>query len=76
MPNQQQSMHIFLTPEQTAQLLTWARGNTRAEVDAVCEPGGYVIQIEIGGFVNSAAAVRGNKRLDLGDIDVDVIVVQ
>ena len=73
MPNHQRSMRISLTPEQTAQLLTWARGNTRAEVDADCEPGGYVIQIKIGGFVNSADAVRGNERLDLGDIDVDVI---
>lgn len=71
MPIQQQSMHISLTPEQTAQLLTWARGNTRAEVDADCEPGGYLIQIEIGGVLNAAVAVRGGEQVDLGDVDVD-----
>lgn len=71
-----QSLRVSLTPEQTAQLLTWARRGTLAEVDAECEPGGYVIQIEIGGFANCATAVRGHERLDLGDVDIDFIDVR
>ena len=73
MPNHPQSMCVSLTPEQTARLLAWAHKSTCAEVEANCEPGGYIIQIEIGGYVNCGTAVRGNERLDLGDVTVDFI---
>lgn len=68
-----QSMRISFTPDQTSQLLAWAHKGARAEVDVDCEPSGYVLQIEIGSIELNAVAVRGNERLDLGEVDVDLI---
>lgn len=69
-------MHIRLSREQTKSLLKWAGKITTAHVDADCEPPEYYLHIAIGaGCTSSVEAISGSSRLDLGDIDVDLIEV-
>lgn len=73
MPTHTTRMQITLSAEQTARLLEWAGKTTAAEVEADCEPSGYMLEVAIGGFPSWAEAVGGGGRIDLGDVDVALI---
>lgn len=73
----EREMHIRLSREQTKSLLKWARKITTAHIDADCEPPGYDLHIAIGGgYPSSVEAISGSSRLDLGDVDVDLLEVE
>jgi hypothetical protein len=61
---------ILLRLEQQRQLLHWAGAHTSAEVDAGVEPGGYVLEIDVGLFV-CARARCGDARLELGEVELE-----
>lgn len=66
-------MKITLNTEQQQALLAWAGENTAAEVEAGCEPSGYSLVIGISGpFGCSVEAVFGSRRLDLGEVEVEL----
>ena len=72
----EREMHIRLSREQTKSLLEWAGKITAAHVEADCEPPGYYLHIAVGGgYPSSIEAISGSGRLDLGDIDVDLVEV-
>ena len=73
MPTHTTRMQITLNAEQTARLLEWAGKTTEAEVEADCEPSGYMLEVAIGGVPSWAEAVGGGGRIDLGDVDVALI---
>ena len=70
-------MHICLSREQTTCLLAWSRKITTAHVEADCEPPGYYLKVSVGaGFPSSIEATSGSSRLDLGDVEVDLVKVE
>ena len=70
-------MHIRLSREQTECLLEWAGKINSAHFDADCEPPGYYLQVATGtGYPSSVEAISGSARLDLGDVDVDLVAVE
>lgn len=71
--NKTQRMQITLSAGQTARLLDAAGTHTAAEVDADCEPSGYVLEIAITSVERWAEAIIGGQRLDLGDVNVQLI---
>lgn len=69
-----QFMRIELSPEQTHRLLEWAGEHLNAEIDADCEPSGYVLEISIGaGLPPSAEANYGGSRIDLDDVKLTLV---
>jgi len=71
-----QSMHIVLSAVQTRRIFEQSREQTRAEVDAVCEPAGFYIQLLIGvggGFPSSVDVRVNGKDIDLGDVEVTLV---
>jgi hypothetical protein len=69
-----QYVSIKLTVEQTDRLLAWAGAHTRAELDADCEPSGYFLEIAVAlSYGCSATARNSADRLDLGDVDFDLV---
>ena len=73
MPTHTTRMQITLNAEQTARLLEWAGKATEAEVEADCEPSGYMLEVAAGGAPSWAEAVGTGGRIDLGDVDVALI---
>ncbi len=73
MPTHTTRMQITLNAEQTARLLEWAGKATEAEVEADCEPSGYMLEVAAGGAPSWAEAVGAGGRIDLGDVDVALI---
>ncbi len=73
MPTHTTRMQITLNAEQTARLLEWAGKATEAEVEADCEPSGYMLEVAIGGAPSWVEAVGAGGRIDLGDVDVALI---
>lgn len=66
------TLRLRMTPEQTARLLSWARDWTAREVEADCEPSGYMLTIDVGGpGACTATARRGSSQIDLGEVDFD-----
>jgi hypothetical protein len=64
-------MLIELSKDQERKLLELVAANTRAEVDADCEPSGYELVISVGGPFGSDASVRlGSTQLDLGEVSI------
>ena len=57
MPTHTTRMQITLNAEQTARLLEWAGKATEAEVEADCEPSGYMLEVAAGGAPSWAEAV-------------------
>lgn len=66
-------MQITLSVEQTNNLLEAAGKLVASEVDADCELSGYGLEISIASVARRAEAVIGGRRIDLGDVDVQLI---
>jgi hypothetical protein len=66
-------MIITLSTEQQAKLLEWAGSSTQAHLEADCLPQGYTLHIDVGGpFPDVAWAVSGPRRLELGEVSVQL----
>ncbi len=64
-------MKIELSKQQVDELLTNVRRHTLAEVDADCEPSGYVLEIHVGGAMEPEAVVKvGDRRFPLGPVEL------
>ena len=64
-------MKIELSKQQVDELLSNVRRCTLAEVDADCEPSGYVLEIHVGGAMEPEAVVKvGDRRFPLGPVEL------
>ncbi len=71
-----QKLVITFDEETTEKYLELARGKTTGEVDAECIPAGVSIKVDIGGpWGCSAYFISGNRNVEIGDVDVDLIEV-
>lgn len=64
-------MKIELSKQQVDELLSHVRRCTLAEVDADCEPSGYVLEIHVGGAMEPEVVVRvGSAHFPLGPVEL------
>ena len=71
-----QKLVITFDEKTTAKYLELASGKTTDEVNADCCPSGASIRIDIGGpWGCSASFLSGNRNIEIGDVDVDLIDV-
>lgn len=71
-----QKLVITFDEATTEKYLELARGKTTGEVNADCCPSGVSLRIDIGGpWGCSASYVSGNRDIEIGDVDVDLIEV-
>lgn len=64
-------MKIELSRHQQDTLLSIARRCTMDEVEADCEPSGYVLEIHVGGAMEPEAVVKvGDRRFPLGPVEL------
>lgn len=62
-------MKIELSRQQVDALLSNVRRHTQAEVEAGCEPSGYVLEIHVGGATEPQAVARvGGAQFPLGPV--------
>lgn len=67
-------VNIRLTEHQSNMILDWYRPIVLAHREEYCEPPGYKIEIETGlpgHYPVLASVVCGDKRLDLGEVQID-----
>lgn len=72
-----QKLVITFDEETTEKYLELAGGKTTAEVNADCCPSGVSLKIDIGGpWGCSASFISGNRYIEIGDVNVDLIEVK
>lgn len=72
-----QKLVITFDETMTAKYLELAGQKTEAEVNADCCPSGVTLEINLGGpWGDSATFVSGNRRIEIGDVDVELIEVK
>lgn len=65
-------MIISLTLEQQTKLLNWSGKINEDHANADCLSPGYYLEIGICSIENTACAVCGSLRLELGDVEVNL----
>ncbi|WP_194756646.1 hypothetical protein [Aliidiomarina indica] len=68
-----QRLKIVLSEEATKRYLELARATTEAEINADCEPSGASIQVEIWHLENAVWMQNGDRLVDIGVADVELI---